>query len=259
MAESTLTQAFADLQATIGRYLGMGRTTTNWSTEELAVVEEIINAGARQFMFPEPLDGVTHIWSFLSQTTKIVTVADDFDYDLGDSFGGIEGTLLTYDSDESFYPIELTNEYRILRLRQNDFTSGDSGRPRFAAVRPKTWDPTTGQRWEMIFWPTPDAVYNISFQFKVLVDKLDATNLHHLGGMAHTETVKSSCLAVAERQENDDEYIHQRNYLRRLAASISYDRQAFRVDKFGYNGDGSDGDDNLFRYRTSLITYQGGN
>lgn len=338
MAESTLSQqAYADLREAVGRYLGYGADSANWGSASSAdtqayVIEKIIQAGVRQFLFPPPLPGErqAHAWGFLRvplilttqapYSTGTITVVngvvtlsvagtfpawaasgvivvngsaytvntrdgdnqvtlDDLtvdvdagttyelnqrDYDLDDDFGFFEGAL-TYEP--NIYPyvnVAITGVGTIRRLRQSG--SPTSGRPVQVAIQhKKLTDATTeGQRKEIMFWPTPDAAYRLTGTYIPLPDKISSTSIFTYGGMQHTECIRESCLAIAERNEGAGQTggvagLHWQAFMIALAASISVDRQA-RPQNLGYNGDASDlrecqGLDR--RQSTSPVEYRG--
>jgi hypothetical protein len=74
MAESTLRVTWSNLEAEVGRYLGLNRTIADWSGNETADVLAIITRGLRNFYFPprtSPTE-LAHIWSFLRPTATLI-------------------------------------------------------------------------------------------------------------------------------------------------------------------------------------------
>jgi len=243
MAEPTSTYSYGDLARIISRFLGYGYDLTTLSAEKTVDIDDIIQAGLNQFYFPPPLEQgrPPHRWSFLAPTYTLATVANDAAYDLPDNYGGMIGQDLTYGADESYHTVTIIPE-PLLRRHQQGSTA--TGRPQYAAVRPKSHDATTGQRYEILFWPTPDAIYNLSFAYNVMLDKLSSANMYPLGGSVHKESILESCLKVAESRFEDNPGIHANLFLERLAASIGYDRASgHTVEYFGYAGDNSEGKD----------------
>ena len=231
MAESTLSDQYDDLMLTVAVFLGYGRNSTNWGATRTAQMADIIKSGLRQFYYPP----MPHAWSFLKPVTTLITAADDYDYDLPDDYGGINGSF-TYSVSTLYPAISVVGEGQIRDARQG-YTP--SGRPKVAAIRPKTSDGTEGQRFEVIFWPTPNGIWTLGYCYNVLPDKIQTLNPYHYGGMAHAETVLASCLSIAEERMNDEHGIHYEKFQERLAASIEYDLKSNMPDYFGYNGDGS--------------------
>ncbi len=114
------------------------------------------------------------------------------------------------------------------------------GRPELAALQPlKGTGHNKGQRFQLYVWPTADADYGLSFTYYVNPDALTDSFPHHMGGMAHGETVLESCLAVAEQRLDDKSNVHSMKFRERLAASVSLDRRS-KPQSLGYNRDRSD-------------------
>jgi len=240
MAESSLSLGFPDFQAEVGSFLGHGRDTSAWAAldpDPTDDVEAIIQAGLRQFYFPPSMGGKDEMyeWSFLKPVTTLTTTADDYDQTLPDDFGGLLGDF-TYPVGTGFGPVKERNELQIRDLRQ---ALDSTGRPQYFAIRERAGTGTTGQRLEVIWFPTPDAVYTMTYQYLALVNKISAASPYPLGGMAHAETIMESCLAIAEARKDDEKGIHWDSFMTRLKASMRYDQQR-KPAILGYNGDRSD-------------------
>lgn len=80
MAEPTLSMDYSALQIAVGDFLGLGRDTTAWSTDNTNRVDEIMISGLREFYS-------AHDWSFLKQNTTIV-LWKDIATDSGDTVTG---------------------------------------------------------------------------------------------------------------------------------------------------------------------------
>jgi len=148
------------------------------------------------------------------------------DYSFPDDFGQLEGTRLTFDATTSYPPIVVTSDDRIRRLRMDNRNIA-TFRPSLANVRPRvSAHGTTGQRFELVLWPNPDATYLLHYRFLVLVD--DLTNVAHypLAHMLHHETVMAACLSVAESmvEHPPRRRFHHDLFMERLAASVMLDR-----------------------------------
>ena len=119
---------------------------------------------------------------------------------------------------------------------------------------------TTGQRFEIMLYPTPDAAYVLNYRKVILPQMLvDTTLTHPYGGMIHAETIEASCVAIVEMQDNDKrggkrlwDY-----FLTRLSASIQADKKICGQEQFGYNSNREDTDDCLRNNRPCKVTYNG--
>lgn len=153
-------------------------------------------------------------------SSKTFSISSNGDYQLPTDFGSMMGHL-TYAPDAGYLQVHIHSEGEVRRLRQT--ASAITGRPTMAAIRPKAVDATAEQLYELMLYPEPGSNYTLSYQYRVLVNKLTTTNKFPLGGQVHSETIKASCLAVAEQAEDDTRGIHWQQFMERLAASISYD------------------------------------
>tara|TARA_B100000519_G_C14254494_1_gene444301 strand:- start:1427 stop:2530 length:1104 start_codon:yes stop_codon:yes gene_type:complete len=240
--ESTLSLSYADIRKELGWFMFGERTSSNWSSDEGAQIDDIVKSGLRNFYHPPPTNNSPrgYKWSFLEPTTTLSTVAGTSDYTLSADFGGLVGPM-TYSTDDSrWFPIEMTGEHRIRVLRQRDYATLKSD-PRLAAIRPINSDGSNGQRFQIMLYPTPDKAYTLSYRYHALPGKIDSTYPYPKGGEAHAETILESCLAVAEARMDNNAGIHAAAFQNRLNASISYDKMMHTPDYQGYNGDGSQG------------------
>ena len=114
-----------------------------------------------------------------------------------------------------------------------------NARPEMFAIRVKR-DAGEGTRWEIVFWPTPDADYSLQYRYRTNPTLLSTGLAKPVGGMPHAQTVIESCLLSADELlgKKSDRW---EKYLLLLQASVSHDRTANAPQTLGYNRDGSDG------------------
>lgn len=145
------------------------------------------------------------------------------DYDLPDDFGRLVGTLhfppATY-----YASIVIVSVGKLLQMRTwSDFT----GAPTHAATRYKprltTPEQQTGQRQEILFFPTPDQNYELSYEYEAYNGPLSTTYPYPLGGMYLSELYLESCLAVAESRINDAPGQHDAQFKALLVDAINRD------------------------------------
>ncbi len=232
MSESTLSLDYDTIAGEVSHFLGYGRTSANWTTSQANEIDIFVQSVYRKFL-------QAYAWSFLRINTTLATVIGTSTYAMPDNFGGFEGDSLTYAAaDNRMVAIQIVPEEKIRELQQVDATN--SGYPVFAAVRSKASTQTTGQRSEILLWPTPDAIYTLTYAFVVLQDKLTTSAKYPLGGAYHGETVLCACLAVAEtRKDQNSQGPMNVDFALSLKDSIEKDRTALGQANLGYNGDGS--------------------
>lgn len=236
-AAGGLDLTYSSLRTAIGDHLGWTRTSGNWSVDEGARLDAILNAGYRQFLYPVPIPGekTAHRWSFLKPTGTFDTVADDYLYDMPSDFGAIIGDVI-YDDDEYVHrTIEQTSCGMIDRNRAVNVASG---LPYLFALRPKAVTMTAAQVTEMMLYPTPDAAYGLIYHYDAKVNPLSSVNLYPLGGQAHSETLLQSCRDIASAWYKDDPGGREHTlFLERLTASVESDRR-LSPKTLGFNEDG---------------------
>lgn len=244
--EPSLYMRHADLMNEVSDQQGYGTNYLNLSAGDLAKVQRFVNAGLRTFY-------MSYDWSFLKPVTTIDTVADDKDYDMPLDFASLEGDI-TFDAGEGRYqPLPLVSEWKIREQWQYDDATG---RPRMAAVRPKSHTGAVSQRQELLLYPIPDDAYTLHYRYRVLPNSLTDENSYPYGTEMHSETIKEACLAAAERDGDDESAVHAQAYDRLLRISMQID-QRNAPEYLGFNLDKSD-NTNLVRPRDKIyVTVNG--
>lgn len=251
--ESELSVAYSDLLAEVMRFLGYGADPLAWTDGQKAEADSYIQAGLRRFYYPPAAESheAGYAWSFLNPVTTLATVADQGEQDLPGDLGRVLGN---FHFDASVYrrSIVQVSETRMQELRSR---TSLSGQPEYCTVRHKPKDAARGQRFEVAWWPVPDAAYTLSYRYEAFAGKLSADNPYPLGGMRYAELLIESCLAVAEQKANDQRGLHTAEFERLLAAAIQHDRrQGARY--YGAMGDRPDGPTMLPRRGDTPGTYQ---
>jgi hypothetical protein len=246
------------MAAIIGDFLGIGRTLSTYTAEDLARINEIINSGLHQFYFPSVLINnqlITHSWSFLKKSMTITTTSSASDYDLPDDFGGFIGKL-NFAEDEAFESPSYVSPDKILQLRQ--FGTFGSQAPNLFSIITKSSTPSSsaGQRFQLMLHPDPDGVYHLSGYYNVIPNKMaEGSAEYPYGSAAHRETLLESCLAIAEQRMNDEAGIHTDKFGSLIQASIGYDRKFNDIEFLGYNGDRSSR--SFTNSSITYVTYEG--
>jgi hypothetical protein len=256
VAESELSITYADLLVEVSAYLGYGSVLARLTDQQRAECDRHVQAGVRRFYYPPAVEGAErgYPWSFLSPVTTLVTVADQEEQELPGDLGRVLGQF-HFDSDQHRCAVPQVSEDRFRAMKA---TTESSGAPRFACVRHKAKDASRGQRFEVSWWPTPDAAYTLTFRYEAYVSKLSDDNRYPLGGMRHAELLVQSCLAAAEQDSNDESTIHRRDFESLLAAAIEQDRRV-GGQFFGAMGDRTGRSAELLHRADSLgtVTYNG--
>lgn len=180
-------------------------------------------------------------------------------YDLPVGFdGSFDGNLHYKTGDNTLWPsIKIVSPEMIRAKKQ---TYNDSDRPLCVAVQPKAFSPTTGQEWQITFFPSPNQSWTFYGRYKVRPSMINGTNKYPLGGTAMAEVFLESCLAVAEKRFVEDSKIHQEEFKRLLLQAVDNDADAFSPDFLGYNSDNSETggiNGNGRRFDNAIHSYEG--
>ncbi len=251
MSESSLSVSYDDLMSDVGHFVGYGANVDEFSLAELEEVDRYVQSGIRQFYFPPAMPGVEVgcDWSFMRPTGTITTVIGESVIDLPDDFGRILGK---FHHDRSVYSpaISIIPESRLLSLQSAHV---EPSIPRAACIRNKTIVAGFGQRFEVVLWPVPTAVFTLTYRYEAYSGKLSC-GMYPLGGMRYSELVTESCLAVAERRANDEKGIHWDQFVQLMAAGVAMDR---KQGASSYGQMSGCEESQQVRLRSGEVTYKG--
>lgn len=244
MADPSLNLTYDKLRIRVAEFLGIHYAGANGDQAaqlpvdagDLDLVSRIVNDGYARFI------GDNEKWNFLRVPLTLtflsgVVAADNSRYYLPDDFYGIMLSQFTYPAAGPRITIENVDEDHIRRLQA---ANSVTGYPSLVAIRAiNTIATATGQRWEAIFWPTPQTAVTVTGLYRrypaALVNATDTS----VAGFQHDRTVLAACIAEAERQRNDEQGVRESFYQQMLQRSIAIDKRA-SVRNLGDYGDKSE-------------------
>lgn len=258
MSESTLSITRLELKTAVRRYLAYADTGT-LETDQDNAVSAIVEAGENMFYKGTRLPGeqTIHRWSFLSPVYGFTVVAADYTYDCPDDWGGFASPTPvasgnSYSPSIRVIPVDTLLE---LRERNSDLTAEF---PLNLAQRCKARDQTTGQRYELLLYPTPSTGFTLSVKYVSNPAAISNDSYYPLGGQPHALTLLQACLAAAELRENDGaEGVQFREFMRLMTDSVAFDRAVATPSFFGQNLDRSIPCGSFRRHRGRGVTYEG--
>lgn len=244
MSESTLAMAKKDFQVKTAVYLGWGRGADYgepaWSDFQTYHLKEFVDTACREFYWPALPGGQAYDWSFMRPVLTLQLPLGVVTLPLPDDFGGMEGELtLSVATNNRYLPVPFVNVGQVYERFSSDPQA--VGYPIMVCVDPLKESPgPSGQRFQLHFWPTPDQVYQVQFQYYLLPDALSDDSPYAYGGASHTQTILQGCKAAAETALDDiPDGPHRALFRERLLASIEQDRR-MKPQLMPYNGDRSD-------------------
>lgn len=201
-------------------------------------------------------DGNTQITltdtSITDATARSYSLAQ-YVYDLPDDWAGNVTEEFTYPSGVSiaYRPVRIVAESQIRVLRQSNTWSGQ---PELAAIRPKAGTGTTGQRWEVLFYPHPDQAYTLNYRYRSNPNMMTAALPYPLGGMQFAGLLIESCLAVAEEKVNDVSNLHRAKFQELLMSAVDLDERRTSTFTLGRNRSFMDDDIESLEDRNEQLT-----
>ena len=247
MSEPTLSLAKDDLESLIGDFLGYGFGAkfgdVAWDTTQQRVITEVRHSGERQFYEPPAIPELKvpagYKWSFLQPVAALTLHQNTALLPMPDDFGGFEGEItISIPTGVAWWPVKLGSIGDVYQQTAKYPTT--TGRPWLACLEAlKGTGPFTGSRSQLHVWPIPDQEYRIQFRYYLCPDAMTDANPYCYGGTVHADTIKASCLAVAEVERDDMVGVRDQRWKERLATSVAIDKR-MKPQTHGYNGDRSD-------------------
>ncbi len=169
-------------------------------------------------------------------STDTITITPDGNYRLPDNFG----TLLAHPSFDSNNPYAVMvprspEQIRDMRSQTADIT----GPPMYYAVQPETFSAITGQRWEIMLFPTPSPAQTLSYRYRIDATKMTSDTEYPLGGPKHSLTIQQAAVAWAEDISGRVDGPQMKKYKTLLERSMALDDED-KPRNLGYNSDRSD-------------------
>lgn len=241
--EPTLAVNKNELDAAVGFYLGYDRGPSygyqEWTNRQQDAIDDAVIKGQREVYFHAlpPGERATYQWSFMRPVVNLTLASGEQYLPLPTDFAGIDGPVTLPGTDRWKTPLIVSGEVRTKRFVFPDTT----GAPQYCEVEPfRSPSGETGQRFRLVFWPTADQEYTVSFAYQIAPDALTAATPFPYGGPSHAATFMAACVAAAEIIVDGVKGPKDADYMRLLASSVSTDRR-MKPRHFGYNGDTSDG------------------
>ncbi len=213
MANMQLT--FQDLYNRVSKFLGTYGSSGPSGTD-LSDAKDYVRSGYMSFLLSYP-------WSFLRKTTTLSTETGVYVYQLPTDFRDLRGSrTLNFSANSSYPPVTETGEDEVNEQRAINISSSY---PQLFAIRTGDYSPETGQRYEMIFWPMPDATYVLTYPYTIMPAAMANTTDIPIGGIETTEVIKEFCLAAAETEADEVTGVHSNLAQMELVKAITADKE----------------------------------
>jgi len=216
---ASLALTFEDVYNAVSYFLG---ETSSPGTDALAAAKEIVYRAYRQFLFPiDPATGKTHTWSFLKRTTTLSLEDGKSTYELPDDFSYLLIPFKYTSTQGRANPIERSTS-QIYEMQSMTPTSGP---PQYFSIQAGEYHATTGQKYEVKFWPESDGAYDFYFTYIIEPEKPVNTTDLFIGGSYTSEVILQCALGIAEIQEEEKGGLQEVKAQQMLNALIGYDKK----------------------------------
>lgn len=216
-----------------GVVTGVGTTFPSWAADAEFVVGGVsYSVASRASTTSLTLDDTAVTAAALSTYTL-----QQIDYVLPDLFGGFRGDLFLDQSSSSLGQVlQRADKQELLGYQKSGIADFAAQPARFAVF---TQDQTgaAGQRWMITLWPTADAAYTLSGFYTINPYQLTSSLPYPMGGLPLSECLREAVLGAVEIEFKGEAGIHMQNFMRRLQAAVSYDRQMSNPGILGRNLD----------------------
>ena len=213
MARLVLT--YSEIYTLVSQFLGKGDTAST-------ATKALVARGYRQFLYPiDQRTGELHVWSFVKQFHTINTISGKYKYELPLDFSDLLD-VPHFDDEQGYRELNKVGPEQIIEQRA---ASISTMYPTDFALAPFVYDNQIGTMYEMWLDPVPDGAYILKFFYRIDPLKPEATTDLLVGGIRATEAILETCLAVAEKQEDETVGIHTAESVRLIQELIRSDVQ----------------------------------
>ncbi len=190
---ATLALTFAEMYQQVQKFLGTyGTSGATAGTPADVDSKYYVNKAYRRLI-------VAYEWSFLIGHTSLSTASGKREYELPLGYRGIR-TPFTFTDVVGFPPPTSRTVDEIMEMENyGDFNSW----PQYYAIRAGQFTKELGQRFEVLFWPMPDSIYDLFYSYHVMPQKLEVDADIPMGGPEFAECMMQMCLGVAEEEKDE--------------------------------------------------------
>ncbi|KKM72154.1 hypothetical protein LCGC14_1423360 [marine sediment metagenome] len=185
----TFQEMYLRVQKFLGTYGSSGATTDSAAETDS---KDFVNKAYRRIIN-------AYEWTFLIGATSLSTASGTLIYELPEGFRGLRTPFTFTDVVGYPPPTERTVDEIMEMQNYGVFTSW----PQYYAIRAGQHTRELGQRFEVLFWPTPGAVYDMFYSYHVMPEKLENDADIPIGGPDFAECLQQMALGVAEEEKDE--------------------------------------------------------
>lgn len=185
----TFQEMYQQVQKFLGTY-GTSGATADSSAETDS--KYYVNKAYRRLI-------VAYKWTFLIGYTSLSTAQGTLTYELPLGFRGLR-TPFTFTDVVGYPPLTSRTVDEIVEM---DNYGVFNSWPQYYAIRAGQYTKELGQRFEVMFWPTPLTTYDLFYSYHIMPQKLESNADIPMGGPEFAECMMQMCLGVAEEEKDE--------------------------------------------------------
>lgn len=205
-------------------------------TPDSSLCLQMVNrAYGRMMAGMHPGTGMCHTWSWSQPWDTLDITADDRDYNLPSTFGGLlQGPVWTGEASENLPQIRMVTAEQMAVLRReevNDATSTDD--PFYVAIVPRDFSSSSSaSQWNLLTYPTPSD--DRTLRYRYVVQRLAATDaaIYIAGGDPFDQIILYGAMHSLMLEFNRTDVQYQTEYDRLMIAAIEADRTRHRTVRY---------------------------
>ena len=209
---STMQYSYKELTDRTSKFLGTYGSSGPSGTD-LTDAQAMVKSGYLIFL-------TAYDWTFRRRYASLSTESGLYIYEFPEDFAGLR-TPFRFSSLTGYPPLKEVSDGTLLELRN---FGENNAYPENFAVRAGKHSPETGQRYEVLFWPTPGTVYDLYYSYHMMPPMMSNDDDVHMGGAEYSECVLKFCLAAAEREQDEEAGVQTQEASALLGRCIDMDK-----------------------------------
>jgi hypothetical protein len=142
-------------------------------------------------------------------------------YEFPQDFGGMR-TKFAFSRETGYPPLDERSEQEIIELRgYGEYNAY----PEVYTVRAGKYDPQGGQRYEVLFWPTPNSDHVLYYSYYYMPPMMSNATDVPMGGAELSEAILAACLATAETEDDEAVGVQSQVFQSELAKAVALDKK----------------------------------
>jgi hypothetical protein len=220
---ATMQYTYQNLYDRVSKFLGTYGSSGPTGTD-LQDAKDFVKSGYMQFL-------TAYDWTFRRRFATLTLEGGKHIYEMPQDYGGLR-TKFCFNRETGYPPLDDRSEQEIMELRgYGEYRTY----PEVYTIRSGVYDPQGGQRYEVLFWPTPSSDYVLYYSYFYMPPMMSNATDVPMGGAEVSEAILRMCIAAAEDEGDEVLGVQAQKAQNELAKAIDQDKQR-EPKQLGYMG-----------------------